>query len=276
MAESQPDGNVTLTDIVVDERPRDKCDDYRPLFRHVQPHLFTRPTFLALLDVFEVFHSRGSSMLDYTAVERQKIERLLDMVDLTPVMRRARTEAEKYEAALCSDRRWREQMWRIWFQRHPTSPKCGFEHVFIGEATEDLNGRELVGGLHNWVKFYLEEQRGAARYLGPRYKGIGREEAALNPYFVSGKFTWDLNGKLLMKDVGGFFVGVSPEWQLAIATVAYFETKLPDRATNRKWSRDFLSRDIGYVRAARLGEQVCLGKESSFFQRFSSSPFSGN
>ena len=63
--------------------------------------------------------------------------------------------------------------------------------------SQDLNGRELVGGLHNWVKFYLEERRGAARYLGPRYKGTGKHDAALNPYFVSGKFTWDLDGKHL-------------------------------------------------------------------------------
>ena len=54
-----------------------------------------------------------------------------------------------------------------------------------------------MGGLHNWVKFYLEERRGAARYMGPRYKGSGKHDAALNPYFVSGRFTWDLNGKHL-------------------------------------------------------------------------------
>ena len=195
---NQPDGNVTINDIVVDERVRDKASlEYKPLFVQVQPHLFTRPTYLALLDVFEVFHSRGLSMSDYTSEERQTIQRLLDVVDLTPVMRRARMEVEKYEAGL-TDREWRKHMWHIWFQRHPSSPKCGFEHVFIGEATEDLNGRELVGGLHNWVKFYLEERRGAARYLGPRYKGTGKHDAALNPYFVSGKFTWDLNGKHLV------------------------------------------------------------------------------
>ena len=140
---NQPDGNVTINDIVVDERVRDKASfDYKPLFVQVQPHLFTRPTYLALLDVFEVFHSRGLSMSDYTSEERQTIQRLLDVVDLTPVMRRARMEVEKYEADL-TDREWRKHMWHIWFQRHPSSPKCGFEHVFIGEATEDLNGREL-------------------------------------------------------------------------------------------------------------------------------------
>ena len=71
--------------------------------------------------------------------------------------------------------------------------------------------------------------------------------------------------------MGGFFVGVSPEWQLAVATVAFFETLSLQRATARKWSRDFQSRDVGYVRAARLGDQVCLGMAelSDLFLSFS-------
>ena len=45
-------------------------------------------------------------------------------------------QVQKYEAGL-TDQQWREHLWHIWFQRHPSSAKCGFEHVFIGEATED-------------------------------------------------------------------------------------------------------------------------------------------
>ncbi|CAJ1440224.1 unnamed protein product [Effrenium voratum] len=240
-------------DILIDERPRSKGGLTFPLFAQVQPYVFTRPTFLSLLDVFEVFHKRGPSM-DYSSEERKTIERLLNVVDRTPVMRRARAEAAKLVPSGLSDVEWHQHLWQIWFQRHPDSSRCGFEHVFVGEATEDLQGRELVGGLHNWVKFYLEEQKGAARYLGPRYKG--NRDAELNPYFVSGSFTWDHGGRHLTKDFGGFFVGVSPEWQLAIATVAFFETLSPERATGRQWSRDFMSRDIGYVRVAKLGDHV--------------------
>ena len=225
---------LACKDILVDERPRQEGHE-APLFAQVQPYVFTRSTFLALLDVFEVFHQRRGQIGEYTVDERGKIEKLLDVVDRTPVMRRARAEAAKLEDL--TDESWRRHMWNIWFQRHPTSPKCGFEHVFVGEATEDLQGRGVVGGLHNWVKFYLEEQRGAARYLGARYKGrTSVSEGALNPYFVSGRFTWDLEGKHLIKDVGGFFVGVSPEWQLAIATTAFFETLTPERAVRRQWS----------------------------------------
>ena len=42
---------MTISDVVVDERVREN-GDYRPLFAQVQPYLFARPTFLALLDVF--------------------------------------------------------------------------------------------------------------------------------------------------------------------------------------------------------------------------------
>ena len=235
-------------DILIDERPRRGGHEVWPLFAQVQPYVFTRSTFLALLDVFEVFHQRRGEMREYSPEERRKIEKLLDVVDRTPVMRRARAEAAKFEAEL-TDEAWRRHMWHIWFQRHPTSPKCGFEHVFVGEATEDLQGRDVVGGLHNWVKFYLEEQRGAAQYLGARYKGrTTTSEGALNPYFVSGRFTWDLEGKHLIKDVGGFFVGVSPEWQLAIATTAFFETLTPERAVRQRPSilRQFACRAASF------------------------------
>lgn len=47
---------MTISDVVVDERVREKSaggySGYRPLFVQVQPYLFTRPTFLALLEVF--------------------------------------------------------------------------------------------------------------------------------------------------------------------------------------------------------------------------------
>jgi len=51
-------------------------------------------------------------------------------------------------------------------------------------------------------------------------------------------------------------VGVSPEWHLAMATTAFFETELAERAAARLWSRDFAMRDLGYVRPVRLGQHV--------------------
>ena len=53
--------------------------------------------------------------------------------------------------------------------------------------------------------------------------------------FVSGKFVWDYSGYKLVKDQGGFFIGTSPEWQLATGTAAYFETSTPNFARQNGW-----------------------------------------
>ncbi|CAK0809862.1 unnamed protein product, partial [Prorocentrum cordatum] len=229
----------------------------RPLFARVLPHVFARPTFFALLDVFEVFRRRGGrgSSQAYSGEDRSRIEAFLDTIDRTPVMKRCRAEAANLKGRALSGGEWRAVLWRIWFEL-PSEGRCGFEHVFVGEASVDARGREVVGGLHNWFKFYLEEQRGAAQYLGQRYPGRGKAAAGLNPRFVSGCFTWDLEGRHLVKDVGGFFVGVSPEWQVAVATTAFLETAAPGVALLRKWSRDPASRDEGFVRVAKFGTHV--------------------
>ena len=45
----------------------------------------------------------------------------------------------------------------------PISFHSGFEHVFVGETTD--NGR-TVGGQHNWVRLYLLEQQDSIQYKG--------------------------------------------------------------------------------------------------------------
>ena len=50
-----------------------------------------------------------------------------------------------------------KELWSIWFRRPEGGRPCAFEHVFVGEASQDPLGRGVVGGLHNWFKFSLEE-----------------------------------------------------------------------------------------------------------------------
>ena len=42
----------------------------------------------------------------------------------------------------------------------------GFEHVFVGELSKKPKQNWKVGGLHNWVAFYLQEKASQADYLG--------------------------------------------------------------------------------------------------------------
>jgi len=252
--------NTTLSafssDILIDEQPTN-ANILRPLFYRMSPHILSRATALAVLGVFEVFSKRKRGMGEYTEHEKQSIGQFLEAVDRTPVMRRCRAEAVKLEGQTLTDEEWQQKVWKIWFEQPTGGRGCGFEHVFVGEASQDLHGREVVGGLHNWIKFYLEERRGAAKYLGHRYPGRLEDKDGLdNPRFVSGRFTWDLEGRHLVKDVGGFFVGVSPEWQFAVATVAFFETVSMERALSREWSEDSSARDQGFVRVVKFGPHI--------------------
>ncbi|XP_066283105.1 uridylate-specific endoribonuclease B-like [Branchiostoma lanceolatum] len=79
-----------------------------------------------------------------------------------------------------------------------------FEHVFVGEIS---NG--LVRGFHNWVQLYLEE-----RQKNLRYKGF----EACDKHIITIDFTWK-NGS--SKTNGSFFLGTSPEFELAIYTVCF-------------------------------------------------------
>lgn len=206
----------------------------RPLFAHVAPEILARPTFLALVRVFDVFQpSEGESSTcgPYSPTEFAAIDDFLEQVTRTSVMRRAFRHITKTLPVLLT-RPWKEVLFKLWFQRRDGKP-CVFEHVFLGNLTEDISGQPVAGGFHCWLKFYLEEVRGTARYLGYIYNNA--EAGLMNSRFVSGKFVWDYSGYKLVKDQGGFFIGTSPEWQLATGTAAYFETSTPNFARQNGW-----------------------------------------
>ncbi|MEO0971269.1 MAG: lamin tail domain-containing protein, partial [Cyanobacteria bacterium J06639_18] len=84
-------------------------------------------------------------------------------------------------------------------------------------------------GYHSWVKFYLDEQNQRVNYLGYKYDLQG-QEGPQNPNVVTlqqSQTVTDMRGNIvakLFKKKGGFFVGPSPECEVAIATVVYYES----------------------------------------------------
>mmetsp|Transcript_111556 Transcript_111556/g.356081 ORF Transcript_111556/g.356081 Transcript_111556/m.356081 type:complete len:731 (-) Transcript_111556:192-2384(-) len=245
----------------------------RPLFAHVAPEILARPTYLALVRLFDVFRPSESCAADipadslrcsdYTEAEASAVDCFLDEVIRTTVMRRAyRHLVEEVGAEFPGT--WKEALWQVWFKRWRAGPSV-FEHVFLGNLAEDAAGQPIAGGLHCWLKFYLEELRGHAKYLGYIYNDP--EAGVSDSHFVSGKFVWDHAGYRLVKDQGGFFVGVSPEWQLACGTVAYFETVTPERARKHGWQTLPSARTEGYTKDAahdgyRYRHVVCIAPKS--------------
>ena len=57
-------------------------------------------------------------------------------------------------------------MWFDFYKRRVANDSSGFEHVFIGEIMRKGESKLVVGGLHNWVNYYYNEQFGNVNYKG--------------------------------------------------------------------------------------------------------------
>uniref|UniRef100_A0A1I8GZ59 Uridylate-specific endoribonuclease n=1 Tax=Macrostomum lignano TaxID=282301 RepID=A0A1I8GZ59_9PLAT len=108
---------------------------------------------------------------------------------------------------------------------HYLSPRrqdsSAFEHVFVGETrSEDGSDSEAasVTGAHNWLQLYLLERAGRLNYFGYYRRGTAAPGVNGQPGLAALKFSLD-DGPV--KPRGGGFVGVSPEFELALYTVAF-------------------------------------------------------
>uniref|UniRef100_A0A4W5JRV1 Uridylate-specific endoribonuclease n=1 Tax=Hucho hucho TaxID=62062 RepID=A0A4W5JRV1_9TELE len=93
---------------------------------------------------------------------------------------------------------------------------CGFEHVFVGESKY---GKEITG-FHNWVQFYLQEKLGNVDYKGYKVKNLSFDLSVQpdeDDHVLNLQFSW----KGLVKPVGSSFIGVSPEFEVALFTILF-------------------------------------------------------
>lgn len=122
-----------------------------------------------------------------------------------------------------------------WFKGRSTHYASGFEHVFVGEGKYNpkhggASSLGTISGYHNWIKFHLDESTGRVNFMGYNY-GLNNNEGPDNPNVVTLQMLWnhkDINGDIiaeLFKPRGGFFVGSSPECEMALGTVAYYQSK---------------------------------------------------
>lgn len=84
--------------------------------------------------------------------------------------------------------------------------------MFVGETKY---GQEVTG-FHNWVQFYLQEKLDHVDYKG--YKARDNKNTPdEDDHVLNLQFSW--NG--LVKPVGGCFIGVSPEFEVALFTIIF-------------------------------------------------------
>ena len=216
----------------------------RPLFYKVnEDKLFdenrTYVSFIQLLDNYAI----RSVDPEFTPEEEEQEQNyFLAHILKTKPIQLARKYINREFGENLSDAQFQQKLKRIWFELYtnyykgePTNFCSGFEHIFVGESEYDTRikdkGKSLgeVYGYHSWVKFYLDEKNQRVNYLGYKYDLKG-QEGPVNPNVITLQQTQnitDMRGNViaqLFKKKGTFFVGPSPECEIAMGTVAYYES----------------------------------------------------
>uniref|UniRef100_A0A1A7XXD6 Uridylate-specific endoribonuclease n=1 Tax=Iconisemion striatum TaxID=60296 RepID=A0A1A7XXD6_9TELE len=189
-----------------------------PLFSYVNEeklkNIKTYAYFISLLDNYESSTGVAETV---TSEELNENRLFIDAIMETEVMKFTHKYLVKKGQSPSDPTQFKKQLFDIWFHLYHRDKSggedsCGFEHVFVGEAKY---GREIMG-LHNWVQFYLQEKQGQVDYKG--YKARDNKDSPdEDDHVLSLQFSW----KGLVKPVGSSFIGVSPEFEVALFTIIF-------------------------------------------------------
>ncbi|NRB06484.1 MAG: lamin tail domain-containing protein [Richelia sp.] len=216
----------------------------RPLFYRVnESKLFDeRTTYVSFISLLDNYAIRSLDPEFTTEEEAAEQERFLSLILPTKPMKIAWEYINKAFCENLSEGQFYQVLYRLWFELYTNYYKgksthycSGFEHVFVGEGKYDIRvgskkqNLGKVSGYHSWVKFYLDEKNQRVNYLGYKYDLKG-DDGPNNPNVVTLQQlhnVTNMRGEViaqLFKSKGGFFVGPSPECEIAMATVAFYES----------------------------------------------------
>ena len=194
----------------------DAADD--PLFTFVDKAALRRPTYKAFYALLDNYKAECGQAERVTSSERQENWAFLKAIMQTAPMQLCHQYLVKKGEAPESQDDFVKLLHKIWFDLYGRSrggPKdsSGFEHVFIGEVKDGK-----VSGFHNWIQFYMEELKGQLDYRGYiKPRGRGEAQADGDDHVLTLQFAW--NG--VEKFVGTSFIGVSPEFEMALYTTCF-------------------------------------------------------
>lgn len=109
----------------------------------------------------------------------------------------------------------------MWFEKYSKRGRglksSGFEHTFVGELGYSRGSiTKITKGFHNWFQFLTERTLGRLTYHPP----LISKDVSVEPALVRARFQW--RGK--RKPPGSsFFVGTSPDFEMALYTACFFE-----------------------------------------------------
>mmetsp|Transcript_20258 Transcript_20258/g.29736 ORF Transcript_20258/g.29736 Transcript_20258/m.29736 type:complete len:412 (+) Transcript_20258:61-1296(+) len=180
----------------------------------------TTKTFIALLDNYE---REVGKVENITSEEKREMSDFLDALGKTEVIQFCLEFLKVHgKDARCKKLRnmadFQNLMFDLWlapYRRKSNNDSSGFEHVFVGE---EKDGK--ITGLHNWIQYYIEEQKGKIDYQG--WSGKQDSDLSDDVHLVTVKFAWaDDDPDIEIKPMSTMLCGSTVEFEMAILTMVF-------------------------------------------------------
>ncbi|XP_074269728.1 uncharacterized protein LOC141592795 [Silene latifolia] len=190
------------------------------LFTWVGEQVLRKPTFSRFCALLDNYNPHEGVKENVTAQERQEQAAFIEEISRTAPIKYLHKYLNSRGIFTENFQEFKRMLTDLWFTLYGRGGTSGssssFEHVFVGEIKE--RGEQQVSGFHNWLQFYLEEAKGRVDYQGfilPRRRGQFPDSET---QLITVQFEW--NG--VLKSVSSMFVGVSPEFEVALYTLCFF------------------------------------------------------
>lgn len=237
-----PEADILLDEQVQAFGKRDLDLATKPLFYRVNDEkLNSISTFVSCIKLLDNYNFDNQQAEIITRAEKAEVAKFITEICQTKPLQLARKYINTKLNFHFNPTSFSEQVKSIWFDLYTNyfgdraiRDASGFEHIFVGEgkydyisAANQISGE--ISGYHSWLKFYLDEKASQVNYLGHNYDLQG-DVGVDNPYIATVQMLWqgeDPKEKLpikLFKKKGCFFIGTSPECEVAMGTVAYYES----------------------------------------------------
>ncbi|KAJ3108057.1 hypothetical protein HDU97_002292 [Phlyctochytrium planicorne] len=191
-----------------------------PLFKYVDQNAINKPTFKAFIALLDNYEKKSGIVEKKSAEEDKEIQTFISTILQTPVIRYAHAYLQHHNHFKGDLNAFGEHIKNLWFsnyKREVHGDSSAFEHVFCGE----IRNGQVLGG-HNWIQFWNEEKAGRIDYQGyffPKRRNGPRPED--HPHILTLQFTWEN----YLKPMTTLFIGSSPEFEMALYTMAFYEAK---------------------------------------------------
>lgn len=190
-----------------------------PLFQYVHEKVFEIPTFKFFIALLDNYHSMTGETERMSSYQLKEQDMFLKAVLETPCgqylfnylvhLKRVPSDHTAFLRIL-------KEVWFGLYRRKEYNDSSGFEHVFVGEVTDDK-----VIGMHNWIQIYFEEKKKHLDYLGyikPKRKVQSLDKFSPSLQFITIQFTWHNH----LKPESSSFIGTSPEFEFCLYSLVFF------------------------------------------------------